>query len=206
MNFARQVQRAFTLVEVMVVIVIMTIITSLVVLNIDSITQRRAMQARDSFLLDLQRIGRESVDQSMILALSTQNATDVAPFRYAVLRYTPAPTNVENGANLNTPIRRAANSQSLWQPYAEFKLRELPSEAYLRIEASEDNNDALGAQRANNHSNRGNGSPLLDAQAPQLIWLGNGEVKPVRIQFYVAQRPIGAAISIDHLGKISDAQ
>ncbi len=190
MNLASQIQRGFTLVEVMVVIVIMTIVTSLVVLNLDSIHQRRAMQARDSFLLDLQRIGRDSVDQSRILALVTRNATDVAPFQYGVLAYV-AP---RAGRNNNTMM----DVNQLWQPYAEFQWRELPSQVYFNINPTQD--DAVPANR-NNAVN-----PLTDEQAPKLIWLGNGEVKSVRIQFYNADHPIGAAINIDHLGKISDAE
>ncbi len=45
---------------------------------------------------------------------------------------------------------------------------------------------------------------LVGQQAPQLVWLGNGEVKPVRIQFYSAQTPVGAEIEVDHLGKINE--
>ena len=45
-------QKGFTLIEVMVVIVIMTIMTSLVVLNIGGVDQKKAMQARELFLLD----------------------------------------------------------------------------------------------------------------------------------------------------------
>ncbi|WP_143225272.1 type II secretion system protein, partial [Acinetobacter baumannii] len=53
-NLPFQSQKGFTLIEVMVVIVIMTIMTSLVVLNIGGVDQKKAMQARELFLLDLQ--------------------------------------------------------------------------------------------------------------------------------------------------------
>ncbi len=46
-------------------------------------------------------------------------------------------------------------------------------------------------------------SDLTQENAPKLIWLGNGEAKPVRIQFYYANEPVGAEIEIDHLGKIN---
>ena len=74
--------RGFTLIEVMVVIVIMSIMASLVVLNIGGVDQRKAMQTREVLLLDLQRILREANDQSRILALDVQAATDISPFRY----------------------------------------------------------------------------------------------------------------------------
>ena len=46
-------------------------------------------------------------------------------------------------------------------------------------------------------------SELLQDNAPQLIFLGNGEVKPVRIQFYLDSQPLGEEINIDHLGHIN---
>ncbi|WP_000841380.1 type II secretion system protein, partial [Acinetobacter baumannii] len=70
-NLPLQSQKGFTLIEVMVVIVIMTIMTSLVVLNIGGVDQKKAMQARELFLLDLQKINKESIDQSRVLALET---------------------------------------------------------------------------------------------------------------------------------------
>lgn len=48
-------QQGFTLIEIMVVIVIMTIMTALVLLNIGGVDQRRAMQAREMFILDLKK-------------------------------------------------------------------------------------------------------------------------------------------------------
>ena len=45
---------------------------------------------------------------------------------------------------------------------------------------------------------------LLNSNAPQLLWLGNGEAKPVRIQFYLDNNEVGSAIEIDHLGKINE--
>lgn len=80
-------QKGFTLIEVMVVIVIMTIMTSLVVLNIGGVDQKKAMQARELFLLDAHKIGKESLDQSRVLALSTMSETDVSPFSYELYEY-----------------------------------------------------------------------------------------------------------------------
>lgn len=48
-----------------------------------------------------------------------------------------------------------------------------------------------------------NNQDLIQANAPKLMWFGNGEAKPVRIQFYFEQRPIGEEIEIDYLGKIN---
>ena len=76
-------QQGFTLIEIMVVIVIMTIMTALVLLNIGGVDQRRAMQAREMFILDLKKINKEATDQAKVLALHAVNGTDVATFSYS---------------------------------------------------------------------------------------------------------------------------
>ena len=53
--------RGFTLIELMVVIVIMGIMASLVLLNTSGVDQRKAMQAREILLVDLQRVLREAL-------------------------------------------------------------------------------------------------------------------------------------------------
>ena len=176
------VQRGFTLIEVMVVIVVISILASLVVLNVGGVDQRKAMQVRDIFLLDLKRILRESNDQSRILALSYDYATDVRPAQYQILEYT---LNLASEQN-QTEIKR-------WQAYEEFKSRTLPERVSFKMTRLDYATDA-----ANNRD-------LLGDQSPELIWLGNGEVRPVRIQFYFEDRPLGAEIEIDHLGKINES-
>ncbi len=47
-----------------------------------------------------------------------------------------------------------------------------------------------------------NNDDLLNNNAPKLIWLGNGEVKPVASSF-LKKRTIGNEIEIDHLGKVN---
>lgn len=96
-HHSHSLQQGFTLIEVMVVIVIMGIMASLVVLNVGGVDQRKAMQAREVFLLDVQRVLREANDQSRILALDVRNATDVAPFSYEIKEYlTPIQQNTNS--------------------------------------------------------------------------------------------------------------
>ena len=84
------------------------------------------------------------------------------------------------------------NQNNNWQKYKDFPERTLPDQVAFSIQPLE--------QRYENANN----SELLSESAPKLIWLGNGEVKPVRIQFYFEERPVGNEIEIDHLGKIID--
>lgn len=175
--------RGFTLIELMVVIVIMGILASLVMLNIGGVDQRKAMQAREVFMLDLQRILREANDQARVLALQTQTATDVSPFQYTVVEYQKNPAH--------TDFRLSSTSQK-WIPYTEFKTQALPDKVSLQIQPLD--------QRYENAQNR----DLTMQDAPKLIWLGNGEVKSVRIQFYLDHNEVGSVIEIDHLGKINE--
>ncbi|ENX05890.1 prepilin-type N-terminal cleavage/methylation domain-containing protein [Acinetobacter courvalinii] len=174
-------QKAFTLIEVMVVIVIITIMASLVVLNIGGVDQRRAMQAREMFILDLKKINKEATDQAKVFALNTQNATDVAPFSYNLFEYH------------DQSREQIQQADRTWQLYKEFKTRQLPNNVSLTIQSL----DTASYNKAKNED-------LLGGKAPQLIWFGNGEAKPVRIQFYYEQQPIGHELELDHLGKVNE--
>lgn len=174
--------RGFTLVELMVVIVIMGIMASLVLLNIGGTDQRKAMQAREVFVMDLKRILRDANDQALILALQQNAGTDVNTQSYAVQEYLPEQKRVENSI---------LNQNNKWQNYKDFETRVLPENVSFTIQP-------LDQQYEN-----ANNDDLLNTNAPKLIWLGNGEVKPVRIQFYFEERAIGNEIEIDHLGKVN---
>lgn len=181
MKSPHRLQQGFTLIEIMVVIVIMTIMASLVVLNIGGVDQRRAMQAREMFILDLNKINKEATDQAKVFALNIQNASDVAPFTYNLYEYH------------DQSRERIQQADRAWQVYEEFKTRELPNNVSFSIQSL----DTANYSKAKNED-------LLDGKAPQLIWFGNGEMKPVRIQFYYEQQPIGHELELDHLGKINE--
>ncbi|NNH00328.1 type II secretion system protein [Acinetobacter sp. ANC 5414] len=177
--------RGFTLVELMVVIVIMAIMASLILTNINGVDQRKAMQAREVFIMDLRRINREANDQARIFALDVQTATDVSPFRYGVVEYLVP--------SLQATQNSVLNENKKWQDYSEFTKRALPEHVSFNVQSLD-----YAYENTNNDD-------LLSENAPKLLWLGNGEAKPVRIQFYFEQRPIGEEIEIDHLGKINES-
>ena len=190
-------QMGFTLIELMVVIVIISIMASLVVMNLSGTDQRKAMQARELLMLDLQRINREANDQSRIYALSTQPATDVQPFRYELLAYRNV--NASHQHALNNTHQNALNQgrdestqNDTWAQVKDQPMKALPQGVSFSIQA-----EAHEFKNANN-------SDLISADAPKLIWLGNGEVKPVTIQMYFEQKAVGALIRVDYLGKVID--
>ena len=161
--------RGFTLVEVMVVIVVMGIVSSLLILNLSGLDRRQAMQAREVLLLDLKQINRLANEQAKVLALemqSTHNGT-----LYQVLEYQP----------------QAIDLAQKWKAFRVFQPKTLPMNMRLNI-TEIDQVQQSGA--------------LSNDQAPKLMWLGNGEAKPARIQVYFEEQPIGAEIEIDYLGKV----
>ncbi len=174
--------QGFTLVELMVVIVIMGIMASLILLNTRGTDQRKAMQAREVFLMDVQTIRREANDQSRILALNIQPGAEAATYRYSVQEYAP-----------QEKAQAIFQQNSMWKNYPDFPQRALPEHVRFSIQPVE--------RRYENASN----TELLKESAPKLIWLGNGEVKPVRIQFYFEDQQLGNEIEIDHLGKINES-
>ena len=189
-------QKGFTLIELMVVIVIISIIASLIVLNIDGVDQRKAMQARELLILDLKKMNREAVDQSRIYALVIQSQTDVASFGYRFDEYIPqrSQTNdVTHRLNHSNALNSSNNNQKKWLEADAVTVRELPNRVSFTVESQD--HEFKQAQNTD----------LLGNNAPKLIWLGNGEVKPVSIQIYYDQKPVGDLIQIDYLGKIDDA-
>ena len=196
MKFPPLRQKGFTLIELMVVIVIISIIASLIVLNIDGVDQRKAMQARELLILDLKKMNREAVDQSRIYALVIQSQTDVASFGYRFDEYIPQRSQTNDAThrlNHSNALNSSNNNQKKWLEADAVTVRELPNRVSFTVESQD--HEFKQAQNTDLHGNN----------APKLIWLGNGEVKPVSIQIYYDQKPVGDLIQIDYLGKIDDA-
>ena len=196
MKFPPLRQKGFTLIELMVVIVIISIIASLIVLNIDGVDQRKAMQARELLILDLKKMNREAVDQSRIYALVIQSQTDVASFGYRFDEYIPQRSQTNDAThrlNHSNALNSSNNNQKKWLEADAVTVRELPNRVSFTVESQD--HEFKQAQNTD----------LLGNNAPKLIWLGNGGVKPVSIQIYYDQKPVGDLIQIDYLGKIDDA-
>ena len=168
-------ERGFTLVEVMVVIVVMGIVASLVVMNFSGLDRRKAMQAREVLLLDLKHIHRLANEQAQVLALDF--SVQQQGTVYQVLQYQAEATELK----------------AKWQPMQVFRAKTLPDAVRVEVTPIE--------QSYQNAAN----VELLDPRAPQLMWLGNGEVKPVRIQLYFEEQPLGQEIEIDYLGKVHES-
>jgi general secretion pathway protein G len=193
----RQKQRGFTLIEVMLVIVIMSIFAALVVVSVSGVEQRKLMQQRDQLINDLNVVRLESSDQARVYALMTTSATATVPAGYFFAEYQlpeqadPATlsTQPQNSARANN-----ATQKPLWQPVNGFKARTLEEGAMLQIRSMDNSPQVSGPEG------------LLGRQSPDLIWFGNGEVKPARLQIIFNNQPIGNPIYINTTGMVSDTE
>ena len=187
--------RGFTLIEVMLVIMIMGIMAGLVVMNVDSIEQRKAMQAHELLRYDLKKIARESQDQGRILGLTVLPATDVVSSAYRVLEYQVQPQPMLQGDtihSLNQPQR------ATWLAAPDFKTQTLPDDVSMQIELTELN------PNAQDKLNQADSTQLASPQVvrPQVVWLGTGEALAARIQLMRQNKPLGEPIEIGSNGQI----
>ena len=183
-------QRGFTLIEVMLVIVIMSIFAGLVVVSISGVEQRKLMQQRDQLINDLNVVRLESADQARVFALITTSASATNPAGYFFAEYQPPQTDAQRGQAMFT-----SEKKSLWQPVDVFKTRSLSENAVLQIRSMDNSPQQLNGSEG-----------LLDQKSPDLIWFGNGEVKPVRLQLIFDNQPVGNPIYVNSAGMVSDTE
>ena len=180
-------QQGFTLIEIMLVIAIMSIFAALVVVSISGVEQRRLMQQRDQLVNDLNVVRLESNDQARVYALMTTSANATQPAGYFFAEYDLMQSKSEQDS-------RAVEKKPLWQAVEAFKTRQFSDGAFLQIRSME-NSTQTGAPEG-----------LLDQNSPDLIWFGNGEAKPARLQIIFNEKPIGSPVYINSIGMVSDIE
>lgn len=190
MRFHSLKARGFTLIEVMLVIVIMGIMAGLVVMNVDSIEQRKAMQAHELLRYDLKKIARESQDQGRVLGLTVLPSTDVVSTAYRVLEYQVQPQPMLQSESVDLPHQP---QRAIWRAARDFKTQTLPDDVTMQIELTDLN---PRAQDKLNHAES------TQVARPQVVWLGNGEALAARIQLMRQNKPLGAPIEIASNGYI----
>lgn len=182
-------QRGFTLIEVMLVIVIMSVFAGLVVVSISGVEQRKLMQQREQLINDLNIVRLESMDQARVFALITTSPTATAPSGYFFAEYQPPQTDSQTGQMIARQEKKP-----LWQPVQAFKNRSLSENTYIQVRSMDNSRQINGPEG------------LLDQQSPDLIWFGNGEVKPARLQLIFDNQPIGSPVYINSAGMVSDTE
>jgi general secretion pathway protein G len=170
-------QSGFTLIEVMLVVAIAAIFAAMIGLSIGGSDTRRVFQEREELMDSIAEISLESQDQSRMLGLIPLDQTATDPARYVVVEYDPT----------------ATDKDKRWMPAADFKVHALPSNVELTVSPLQNNN-----QNPSAHLNDMTSGEL----SPKLIWFGNGEATPVRLQLLQEGQNVGDAVEITSLGKV----
>jgi general secretion pathway protein G len=170
--------RGFTLIELMLVIVIISIFASMVGLSVGGISERRLLQERERLTDNLALIRLESVDQGRLLGLSLVPQTATQTSGYAVVTLDP----------------QAPERDKRWPVAEGFKFQPLPDRVRLVVTSLQPL--AVG----------GRASALNDSDTPRLLWFGNGEATPVRLQLQQDDQLIGAAVYVTATGQVSDSE
>jgi general secretion pathway protein G len=176
---AIRLQQGFTLIEIMVVIVIVSILAAMIGMSVNGSEARRVAQERDQLQDSIAEIHLESLDQGRMLGLVALLQTAAAPARYAVVQFDPS----------------EQNKDKRWRLAPDFKVHDLPSGVNLSITVLQD-------------STRANQSTALDrfksdsALNPQMVWFGNGEATAARLQLSQDGQPVGDAVETTALGRV----
>lgn len=179
--------RGFTLIELMLVIVIMSIFAAMVSLAVGGSAERQLLLSRDQLRDDLAVIQLESIDQSRLLALALISAKPNQPAAYQVVTLNLAATEADQR----------------WPIADGFKARALPDRVRLQITPLKNDFNFSGSS---SRSNSPRVAILNDSNAPKLIWLGNGEATPVRLQLMQDQTPVGAPLYVTATGQVSEQE
>ncbi|MFZ3192714.1 MAG: type II secretion system protein [Moraxellaceae bacterium] len=180
LQLSRTVQRGFTLIELMLVIVIIGIFAAMVSLSVGGESERRLLLLRERLVDNLAIVQLESLDQGRLLALQVvpQQAGQLAG--YQVVGFEPTAEDVAQR----------------WPVAADFMFQPLPDRVRLQI-------TPLQLRTTTRQPTRDT-AIWQDASTPQLMWLGNGEATPVRLQLMQDQQPIGAPLYVSANGQVSD--
>jgi general secretion pathway protein G len=170
-------QSGFTLIEVMLVVVIAAIFAAMIGLSIGGSETRRVFQEREELMGSIAEISLESQDQSRMLGFISLNQTATDPARYIVVEYDPT----------------ATDKNKKWKPATDFKVHALPSSVEVTVTPLQNT-----VQNPSAHFNDITSGEL----SPKLIWFGNGEATPVRLQLLLDGQNVGDAIEITSLGKV----
>lgn len=173
-------QQGFTLIELMLVIVIIGIFAAMVSLSVGGESERRLLLLRERLVDNLAIVRLESQDQGRVLALQQIPPQTGQATGYHIVGFEPTAEDVAQR----------------WPVASDFKMQAMPDRVRLQVTALQ----SRGVQRVVSRD----AQVWQDSNTPQLIWFGNGEATPVRLQLWQDQQPIGAPLYVSATGQVSD--
>ena len=187
----------FTLVEILLVLVLMGMMTAFVVMNVEGIEYRKALQARESMQLDLEQIAYISQQQGRVLGLKVlpinsdgQISYQVVEYKAAKHRVTPVDYGITvNGSKLDGSLSTDQQQSVQWSDVPDFTVQTLPYQVTITIQP-----DATAMKMFAQRN---------QAALPQLVWLGNGDAVAAHIQLLWQQRPLGEPLYLNSSGQVA---
>ena len=177
-----QPQQGFTLIELMLVIVIVGVFAAMVSLSVGGESERRLLLLRERLVDNLSIIRLESLDQGRVLGLQVvaQQADQAAG--YQVVGFAPTAEEVSQR----------------WPVASDFQFQAFPDRVRLQM-------TPLQVRQSQRQVTR-DAQIWQDPSTPQLMWFGNGEATPMRLQLMQDQQPIGAPVYVSATGQVSDSE
>lgn len=202
-------QAGFTLVEIMVVIVILSIFAGMMSLSVGSSESRKNLAFYEHLVDSLQYVRLISAErmQPMGLALSADKQGQMTPVivslsdpYYSYQYVDTANDGGKNAMELSAMSGEQQRQQPSWQLEPSITLPSLPENVSIHI-------NALSAQGgALINSQRSLQPWFVGQQVPEVIWFGTGEATPVTIEIDHNKRPIGEVIVIQPNGRVQVGQ
>ncbi len=214
-----QAQQGFTLVEIVVVVVILSIFAGMMSLSVGSSESRknRAFYEHLTDSLSYVRLLSAERMQPMGLSLQADKQGQVAPVivtlsnPYIAYQTNDAPSNsmdstpknsMELSADLTSMSGAMGKQQPVpsWEIEPEVSLPELPAGVSLRVQSLEAGNLSMPEQGQTLQ-------PWFANQAvPQILWFGTGQATPVTIEVLHNSRLVGEVITIMPDGSMTIGQ
>ena len=209
-KYISSAQSGFTLVEIVVVVVILSVFAGMMSLSVGSSESRknRAFYEHLTDSLSYVRLLSAERMQPMGLSLRADKQGQVTPVivtlsnPYISYQTTdPLANNANNDSTAKNAMELSANISGLsnataeqmpvptWTLESEVSLPELPAGVSLSIQSLEAGNSGIAETRAL--------QPWFTGQAvPQVLWFGTGQATPVTIEVRHNSRLVGEVITV----------
>ena len=200
-------QQGFTLIEVMVVVVILSVFAAMMTMSVGSTESRKNRAFYEHLIDSLQYVRLLSAEQMqpMGLALQAQANGQVSAVilsldnPYAFLTTTAADDGDQpkNAMELSAMSSDNQNSQKpTWQPEPNITLPKLPPDVVLTISPLSTQHESTQALQPWFQGN----------DVPKVLWYGTGEASPVTIEVRYHDRLVGEIITVMPNGQVKVGQ
>lgn len=213
-------QKGFTLIEMMVVVVILSIFAGMMTLSVGSTESRKNRAFYEHMIDSLEYVRLLSAErmQPMGLVLQADNQGQAHPVivkldnAYATFdsaNNTRTSDGLSGDATPKNSMELSAMSSDVtqpplptWQVAEDILLPELPPEVSIDITRLDVSSSGLANQNSG-ESNQPLQPWFMGSEVPQALWFGTGEAAPVRIEMRYNDRLIGDAITLLPDGRLS---